>query len=160
MFYIQDYNNKVQINDDIKELAINCLMDPLDNIPSSVTGIFVNISFNILIKQHNLPDGCQLIVNNLIIDNIETFDKMSEFDYNSVSQIVIDGCELTKERLNILSKLTNIETISLRHCNIKSLPNGINSLMNLKAICLEHNQITSNHESLNILKRRGVSFYL
>lgn len=157
MQHIQNYDdNNIFIDNSIEELVINYITVPLNNIPPSVNKITINISFDVLKHEHRLPYNCELVVNEFIVDTIETFEKITEYDYNDVTNLRIDGYELTKDRLNIITKLSNIRELDLCYCELDSLPEEINSLMKLEWIHLAKNHISSRHKSLDELKKRGV----
>ena len=60
MQHIKKYDNTTIIDDDIDEIIIDDLKQPLDNIPPTVNKITVKESFNIYKRQNRIPYGCDM----------------------------------------------------------------------------------------------------
>ena len=69
MQHIKKYDNTTIINNDIDEIIIDELNNPLDNLPPSVNKITVKKSFNIYKRQNRIPYGCDFIIENITINN-------------------------------------------------------------------------------------------
>ena len=61
MQHIKKYDNTTIINNDIDEIIIDELNNPLDNLPPTVNKITVKKSFNIYKRKNRIPYGCHLI---------------------------------------------------------------------------------------------------
>ena len=67
MLYIKKYNNAIMINNDIKEIIIDQLTEPLDNISPMVNKITVKNSINIYKRQNRISHAYYLLISLPII---------------------------------------------------------------------------------------------
>ena len=67
MQHIEKYDNTIMINNDIEEIIIDVLTEPLDNLPPMVNKITVKNSINIYKRQNRIPYGYYLLISLPII---------------------------------------------------------------------------------------------
>jgi len=141
MLSIKEYTEKTTIDNGVEEIIIEELKYPLNNLPITVNKIIIKKQLNVFRREHKIPYGCELIIENIKIDNIETFNKIQEDDYLDMTDIRLDNCNL-KQFPIIVFKLTNLRILYLYNNKITEIPNSIASFTNLQTLSLSYNQIT------------------
>ena len=94
MLSIKQYTEKTTIDNGIEEIIINKLKYPLNNLPITVNKITIKNQLNVFRREHKIPYGCGLIIENIKINNIETINKMQEDDYLDITDIELNNCDL------------------------------------------------------------------
>jgi len=107
MLSIKEYNEKTTIDNGIEGIIINKLMYPLNNLPMTVNKITIKNQLNVFRREHKIPYGCELIIENIKIDNIKTFNKIQEDDYLDMTDIRLNNYNL-EEFPMIIFNLTNL----------------------------------------------------
>jgi len=141
MLSIGRYTKKTTIDNGIEEIIIDELKYPLNNLPITVNKITIKNQLNVFRREHKIPYGCELIIENININNIETFNKMQKDDYLDMTGIGLNNCNL-KQFPIIIFNLTNLQILCLYNDKITEIPDSIASLTNLQTLCLYYNQIT------------------
>ena len=147
MLHIKKYNYAIMINNDIEEIIIDVLTEPLDNLPPTVNKITVKKSFNIYKRQNRIPYGCEFIIENITINDINVFNNMKEEDYLDITELNLSDNEISIIPESI-SLLINLQILHLSSNNITIIPESIGSLYNLQKLNLGYNQITVIPESI------------
>jgi len=147
MLYIKEYNYTTIIENDIEEVIIDNLINPLDNLPPIVNKITIKQSKNIYRRQNKIPYNCKLIIENITIDNINIFNNMKEEDYLDITELYLGNNQITNIPESIGS-LINLQVLNLSYNKIINIPESIGSLVNLGILYLSNNQITSIPESI------------
>jgi len=150
MLSIKEYTEKTTIDNGIEEIIIEKLKYPLNNLPITVNKITIEKQINVFRRKHKIPYGCELIIENNKIDNIETFNKMQKDDYLDITDIELNNCNLKPFPI-IIFKLTNLQKLYLYESQITEIPDSIASLTNLQKLDLSYNQITEIPDSIGFL---------
>ena len=130
MLHIEDYNNTIMIDNDIKEIIIDVLTESLDNIPPTVNKITIKKSINIYKRQHRIPYGCEVVIENIRINDIIVFNNMKEEDYLDITELGLYNNKITVIPEEI-QYLTNLHTLDLYNNQITVIPEIIGSLENV-----------------------------
>ncbi len=138
---IKEYNNEMNIDNDIESLEIDYLIYPLNNLPPSINKIVIKHQENIFIREHRIPFGCELIIEQLEIYNMNIFDKAEEEDYLDITCVKLYNCNL-KEIPDKIFKFINLKILYLGSNCISEIPNSITSLCNLQELDLSNNKIS------------------
>jgi len=94
MLSIGRYTEKTTVDNGIEEIIIDELKYPLNNLPITVNKITIKNQLNVFRREHKIPYGCELIIKNIKIDNVETFNKIQEDDYLDMTKIELNSCNL------------------------------------------------------------------
>jgi len=147
MLSIKQYTKKTTIDNGIEEIIIDELIYPLNNLPITVNKIIIKIQLNVFRREHKIPYGCELIIENVRINDVETFNKIQEDDYLDITDIKLNNCNL-KQFPIIIFNLTNLQKLYLASNQITEIPDSIASLTNLQILNLYSNQITETLDSI------------
>ena len=150
MLSIKEYNEKTTVDNGIEEIIIDILRHPLNNLPITVNKITIKKQINVFRRERKMPYGCELIIKNVGIDNMETFNKVQEDDYLDITEIILNNYDL-EEFPMIIFNLTNLQILSLTYNQITNMPDSFASLTNLKILHLYNNQITEIPDSIAFL---------
>jgi len=131
----------------VKEIIIDKLTHPLNNLPITVNKITIMKQINILRQDHKFPYDCELIIENIKIKNMETFNKIQEEDYLDITKIKLNNYDL-EEFPMIIFNLTNLQELDLYNNQITEIPDSITSLTNLQELSLYNNKITEIPDSI------------
>jgi len=113
---------------------------PLNNLPITVNKITIKNQLNVFRREHKIPYGCESIIKNIKIKNMETFNKIQEDDYLDITKIKLNNYDL-EEFPMIIFNLTNLQELDLYNNQITEIPDSITSLTNLRELSLSNNKI-------------------
>jgi len=94
MLSIKEYTEKTTVDNGIEEIIIDELIYPLNNLPITVNKIIIKEQLDVFRREHKIPHGCELIIENIKIKNIKTFIKIQEDDYLDITDIELNNCNL------------------------------------------------------------------
>ncbi len=155
--HIEVYRKTTAFNsDNVTTIEIDRLYFPLNNVPKSVTKIAIHVQIDVLRSEHEIPIGCELIIEKTHINKIATFDKLKESDYQDITAVDLAGngySEIPKEIPDVIFNFTNLHELTLYRFNIKDISDKISCLENLEDLSFESNRIEIVPDVIGTLKK-------
>ena len=142
MLHIKDYKNIIMINNDIKEIIIDELNYPLDNVNPSVNKIFVGHTTNMVQRKHVLKKQTELRYSEIFdvinknggwkcwrIKEIEKYNDCKthadvlmreKYHYDILENLILSGHNLSDVSFIQLSSIINSINLEIKKLDISN----------------------------------------
>ena len=87
MIQINCYDDKTIIDNNIQSIEIKELVYPLNNLPTSLENIHIIGQIGIFNREHKIPEGCKITIENIIIPELRTLNRLQEEDYQEITYV-------------------------------------------------------------------------